>query len=58
MYANGISFASGNTNMAAITSADSIVYRDTDEFGSFKIRDLKLYNTRLTDQELQALTRV
>jgi len=56
MYANGTSFASGNTNIGAITSADSILYRDTDEFGSFRIKDLKLYNTRLSNSELIALT--
>lgn len=58
MYANGTSFASGNTNIGAITSADSILYRDTDEFGSFRIKDLKLYNTRLSDSELATLTTI
>ena len=56
MYANGTSFASGNTNMSAITSADYIIYRDTDEFGSFRIRDFQLYNTALTDLQLESLT--
>jgi hypothetical protein len=57
MYANGTSFASGNTDLSAITSSDSVIYRDnTEEFGSFQIRELKLYNDRLSDSELQALT--
>ena len=57
MYANGTSFASGNTDISAITSTENIFFRDnTEEFGSLQIRELKLYNDRLSDSELQALT--
>jgi hypothetical protein len=57
MYANGTSFASGNTDLGANTSVDSITFRNnTEEFGSLQIRELKLYNDRLSDSELQALT--
>lgn len=57
MYANGTSFAGGNTDMSAITSSDSVIFRDnTEEFGSMRIKDLRLYNTRLSNTELQKLT--
>ena len=59
MYANGTSFASGNTDLGANTSVDNITFRNnTEEFGSLQIRELKLYNDRLSDSELQALTTI
>ena len=57
MYANGTSFKTGSTDISTITSIDSVFFRDnTEEFGSMQIRELKLYNTRLTDAELATLT--
>jgi len=57
MYANGTSFNTGSTDISAITSIDSISFRNnTEEFGSLKIRDVRIYNTRLTDSELETLT--
>tara|TARA_R110000772_G_scaffold39987_3_gene93777 strand:- start:3949 stop:5127 length:1179 start_codon:yes stop_codon:yes gene_type:complete len=59
MYADGVSFANGNRDFSGINSLDNVIFRDgTEEFGSLRISDFRIYNTRLTNSELQALTAI
>ena len=59
MYADGVSFANGNRDFSGINSLDNVVFRNgTEEFGSLRISDFRIYNTALTDAELQSLTTI
>jgi len=59
MYADGMSFATGNRDFSGINSLDSVIFREgTEEFGSLSISDFRIYNTRLSNSELSALTTI
>ena len=54
--ANGDVYASGVQDASALNVLASITFLTSDLYGQIKIRSLKIYNTRLSDSELESLT--
>jgi len=58
IYANGVEYHSVSIASTDWSNLLEIETNITDAIGNIKINDFKLYDTALTDQELQALTTI
>ena len=58
IFANGAQQTSGLLDLSGSTIVNSIGFRSGAEFGSVRISDLRMYNTKLTDAELTTLTTI
>ena len=54
--ANGVTNNTGSNDASVFDKMSLINYNPNEVFGTIKIKELLIYNTRLTDAELQALT--
>ena len=54
--ANGVTNNTGSNDASVFDKINSISYTSSEVFGIIKIKELLIYNTRLTDAELQKLT--
>lgn len=56
--ANGVTNDTGNNDASVYDKLSNIIYVSSELYGIIRIKELSVYNTRLTNAELQALTKI